>query len=271
MKTLSLLFVATLTAMTLGCGSNEDRSSEGSDLLAFYGETSNEISTINLDGELMGQYGRKPVSPKVWPEQFPILYTACTGRVAGEGAQVKMISPEGVPLGDLDETWVPSWSPAGDKVAVSCASDGDGNAVVVNNVEKSGEKLDGWSRTGEGSLSDLMEIYLIGIDASSLTKLTYNNAGDWLPQWHPSMPLLIVESNRDGNSEIYLLSTINTNSWRLTDNETSDQSPVWSREGGFAAFLSDASGEFKISIWDDKREESISETGVTGKPIPWPE
>ena len=270
MKYLNLLFVATLTAMTLGCGSNEDRSNEGPDLLAFYSESSNEISTMNLGGELIGQYGREPVSPKVWPERRQVLYTVCTGRPVTEGAQVKMISPEGVPLGDLDETWVPSWSPEGDKVAVSCARDEDGNAVVIKDVEKSGEKLDGWSRSGEGSLSDQMEIYLIGIDGSSLTRLTFNNTGDWLPQWHPSMPLLIVESNRDGNSEIYLLSTSSTDSWRLTDNETSDQSPVWSRDGGFAAFLSDASGEFKIHLWVDKKEESISKTGMTGKPIPWP-
>ncbi len=265
MKSLSLLLIVTFAAMTLGCGSDESP-----DQLAFYSKSANEISTMNLAGEVIDQYDREPVSSKFWSEKRQLIYTTCTGGPMPEGAKVKMISPDGVPLGDLDETWVPSWSPEGDKVAVSCARDGDGNVVVVKDVEKSGEKLDGWSRSGEGSLSDQMEVYLIGIDGSSLTRLTFNNSGEWLPQWHPSMPLLIVESNRDGNSEIYLLSTTNTDSWRLTDNETSDQSPVWSRDGGFAAFLSDASGEFKINIWDDKREESISDTDMTGKPIPWP-
>ena len=74
-------------------------------------------------------------------------------------------------------------------------------------------------------------------------QLTSNDAGDWLPRWFPSdqvsadsefynlLPLgesdegalyatpLLIESNRDGNSEIYVLSTISTEFWRLTDND----------------------------------------------------
>ena len=64
------------------------------------------------------------------------------------------------------------------------------------------------------------EIYVIKVDGSGLTNLTKNHADDVFTDnmaWSPDRNLIAFWSNRDGNSEIYLMNADGSNQTRLTN------------------------------------------------------
>ena len=79
---------------------------------------------------------------------------------------------------------------------------------------------------------------------------------------------VVIESNRDGNSEIYRLSVDSTDFLQVTDREADDQSPVWSRHGFAVAFASNANGEFEVHLVEPGISESFA-TDQKGRPVPW--
>ena len=198
-----------------------------------------------------------------------------------------VFTPNGTEIGRLDDSWKPSFSPDGTKVAFACGVDNAGNVVVVSNSEDPRPSIsnDIWSRTGEGTLSDRMEIVVVATDGSSLVKVTNNDSGDWLPRWFPldhysseswvpsnfaSEEPLLIESNRSGKSEIFILSTTSTRKWRVSENYDSAQSPAWSQNGNAIAFaVDDDQNKTEIVIAFNTKESSMIETGVKGRPVPW--
>ena len=283
-----LLFSVFLSVVVFAsCGNEKDESEQK--------EEPEQISFTRFDSDVIYQMGLKgnnvqPKSsivgkPKKWENQIRILNNACGGVSSDRYHPVSIISPDGAPLGLVDDSWEPNWSPDGTRIAFACGRDDDNNVVVVSETEHSGIS-ENWSRTGSGSLSDRMEIYVVKPDGTEIIELTKNQSGDWLPRWFPkgkhsteseffknivAPDFLLIESNRDGNSEIYVISTISTKSWRLTDNQTQDQSPAWSQKGTAAVFASNETGNFEISLNSDPLGVEIENTGVTGRPVPWEE
>ncbi len=272
-------------SLVVGCGEETDISSnleEGDreDRVAFVAPGSDTVFHMNIDGTDVTQRAGTADLPKVWPNQRRLLNGACGGRStigadAGpddQGDPIELVSPDGATLGPLDDSWRPVWSPEGDWVAVACGRTDDGTVVVVSDVERPGSR-DGWSRNGRGTLSDQIEVWLFREDGSAVTRLTFNQGGDWLPRWHKDSYRVLVESNRDGNSEIYLESVISTDSYRITERDADDQTPVWSMSGDLIAYTSNAGGQFELYI-----AEFIGESGElnlrpstsqAGRPVPW--
>ena len=268
-------------SLTLGCGA-DDKPELVQDQVAFVAPGSDTVLRMNIDGTNVKERTGSPTTSKAWPNQSTILNNICEAGSNNPNLPIELVSPDGAPLGPLDDSWIPEWSPDGTQIAVACGRDfhGDGHVVVVTDVEKESDRP-GWSRTRPGKLSSRIEIYLVTPDASSLTRLTSNQAGDWLPRWHPSGKYLLIESNRDGNSEIYQLSTDSTEIFRVTRQEADDQAPVWSRDGYSIAFASNATGDsslgemvlllnndFEVHVAIPGLGES-STTGRTGRPVPW--
>ncbi len=254
-------------SLTLGCGT-DNKPELVIDQVAFVAPGSDTVLRMNNDGTNVEERTGSSTTPKVWPDQLTILNNICGG--SGEpGFWVELVSPDGAPLGPLDDSWRPEWSPDGKQVAVACGRDvdGDGHVVVVTDVEKQSDRP-GWSRTHQAKLSSRMEVYLVASDGSSLTQLTANLAGDWLPRWHPTGKYLLIESNRDGNSEIYQLSFDSTEFFRVTRRNADDQAPVWSRDGYSIAFASNATGDFEVHVAIPGLGET-STTGQVGRPVPW--
>ena len=67
-------------------------------------------------------------------------------------------------------------------------------------------------------------------------------------------------------SGIYVLSTISTEFWRLTDNDYQDQSPAWSSNGTAVVFSSNRNGELEIFYTLEPSASSSESSGQKGRP-----
>ncbi len=263
----------------MGCGS---KNNEINELVIFNNFDTGSLNQMNFDGSRVEPFESQIKPVRKWERQREILNNVCSGWSSDADNPIAVFSPDGVPMGLLEEGWEPNWSPDGKSIAVACARSDNGQVYVVSNTEYSGDSDSDtfWSREKSAEASDRVEIYVVAADGSNLIRLTSNDAGDWLPRWFPmnlvspdsefykqiDSPPLLIESNRDGNSEIYLISTTSTKTWRITDNDSQDQSPVWSSKGTAVAFASDRNGEFEIFYTLDPSKSTPVETGQKGRP-----
>jgi len=65
-----------------------------------------------------------------------------------------------------------------------------------------------------------------------------------------TQPKIAFVSDRDGNSEIYVMDAAGQNQTRLTENKADDESPAWSPDGKRIAFSSDRDGNWEIYVMD---------------------
>ena len=61
----------------------------------------------------------------------------------------------------------------------------------------------------------------------NVTRLTDNNADDWLPIWSPDGSKIAFMTNRDGNYEIYIMNSDGSGVTRITNNDAEDWDPRW--------------------------------------------
>lgn len=71
----------------------------------------------------------------------------------------------------------------------------------------------------------------------------------WL-HWTPGTERIAFNSERDGNSEIYIMDAFGGGLKRLTDDPAYDAWPAWSPDGAQIAFMSDRSGNPDIYVMD---------------------
>ena len=82
------------------------------------------------------------------------------------------------------------------------------------------------------------------------TRLTPDPDTDWVPRAAPGGGRVAFVSERDGNSEIYVIDFDGTNERRLTNNEHEEWYPSWSPSGTRLAFSSDRDGDHEIFVMD---------------------
>jgi len=283
----TFIFALLTGILIVACSSeeNETTSNENSDLIAFTQSDPNVVYQMDLNTRDVEIKPSNNIEENKWENSIKIINNTCGGFSINRFNPVSLISPDGAPLGFIDDSWIPNWASDGRYIALACGRDDENNVYVVSDTEHSGFS-EGWSRTERGSLSDRMEIIVLTPDGSEIYEITSNEFGDWLPRWLPKRQditenkfykaadwpdLLLVESNRDGDSEIYLHRTNGTDSWRITENEVQDQSPAWSSNGHAAVFANDKNGNFEISLSFNPLEQKIENTGQLGRPIPWDE
>ena len=289
---LVVLFVG--SALAVGCGSagegptvvhsnwdtpvgaeeltGEPSSSGGeNDAVAFVPAGTDTILEVNLDGSDLRPHVSSGEPLRVWAEQELILSRVCGQETGSAERAFVVVSPDGATIGSAYSDWDAEWSPDGTTVAVSCTQDESATIVIVGEAGPAGE-AENWSRSGRGSLSDLVDIYLIGSDGSHLRNLTdpeiEGEFGDWLPRWSSDGRFVLFESNREGNSDIYVAETDSAIVIQLTTHSADDQAPAWSRDNNFIVFSSNRSGSSEMYAIAQVGGDPFP-VGHAGRPVPW--
>jgi len=144
--------------------------------------------------------------------------------------------------------------PTGTSLPVNNVSKGDGSQDLQPSYSADGNWL-AW--VSNRDILGGWEIYVAQSDGSQQQRLTFNSGNDINPVWGPSN-LIVWESNRDGNWELYM-ADVSTDGLpvRLTDNSANDINPFWlpdggcgQPEGGRIVFQSDRDGNWEIYMMD---------------------
>jgi hypothetical protein len=90
------------------------------------------------------------------------------------------------------------------------------------------------------------QIHLVRADGSGDTMLTDAAGLNEAPCWSPDGGLIVFNSTRDGNYEVYLMNADGSNQRRLTDHPAEDGWPSWGRR----CILGDADSSGTIDVGD---------------------
>ena len=95
------------------------------------------------------------------------------------------------------------------------------------------------------------------LDDLSSANLTIKPGGDSDPVWSPDGSKIAFFTDRDGNTEIYVMNADGTQPTRLTHHQSRDRTPAWSPDGKQIAFSTLRDGNWEIYLMNadgsDKR------------------
>ncbi|HEX8190996.1 MAG TPA: di-heme oxidoredictase family protein [Pyrinomonadaceae bacterium] len=246
----------------------QERVPEGPRLLC--GKDSGDLFVLGFDG---GQYGRVANVPSgvnfgtFSPDARKILYSAPVSNVKqifaanADGTSATQLTND--PAGALHAVW----SPDGSKIAFmsnrqdgfqiwSMNPDGTGQTNLTNDGI-GGNDFPAWSpdsskiafqRLRNGGQTDVWVMNADGTGQTNLTNTTgFNFNGN--PSWSPDGTKIAFGSSRDGNFEIYKMTSTGASQTRLTTHSANDGAPAWSPDGNLIAFHSSRTGgSFRIFV-----------------------
>jgi Tol biopolymer transport system component len=109
-----------------------------------------------------------------------------------------------------------------------------------------------------------LDVYVINVDGTGLTRLTTNAAVDGEPDWSPDGKRIAFESDRDGDFEIFSMRADGTGVKKLTSNSALDLDPDWSPDGSMFGFVSDRdAGNVDIYLMN---ADGTAQTRITNDP-----
>lgn len=85
------------------------------------------------------------------------------------------------------------------------------------------------------------------LDRQGIRRITDGPGNDMKPAWSPDGTRIAFYSDRDGNTEIYVVDADGANLRRLTTSPGHDENPAWSPDGRRIAFDSDRGGT--LNLW----------------------
>ena len=87
---------------------------------------------------------------------------------------------------------------------------------------------------------------------------------DWFPRWSPDGMRIAFLSNRDGNSEIYVMNADGSDVTNLTNSPGNELYPVWSPDGSRIALEVESAGTtYEIFVMS---ADGSSKTNLTNNP-----
>ena len=92
---------------------------------------------------------------------------------------------------------------------------------------------------------DDLDIYVINADSKEETNITVSQGNDYDYYWSPDGKRIVFISEREDNPEIFVADiSLNEKPVRLTDNMSTESSPIW--KDGKIIFVSDSDGDTDI-------------------------
>ncbi len=181
--------------------------------------------------------------------------------------------------------WTEAWSPDGKWISFSSNRVGyweifittvDGADVVQITDDGMGRLSPVWSPDGQlmaysGKLGENWDIYTMPApgteaaqDAISSRHLTFAQGNDLSPVFSPDGERIVFESNRDGNSEIYVMNVDGTNQRNVSNFPSADDhGPVWTPDGKHILFYSSRDGNWDLFLISD---DGKTVTNLTNTP-----
>ncbi|HSC71992.1 MAG TPA: hypothetical protein VLH58_11595 [Candidatus Methylomirabilis sp.] len=185
------------------------------------------------------------------------------GRVAfqstdGGPSHLAVVNSDGAGVRELPfapaQAGEPAWSPDGTEIVFAAGVSGGlrlwimdfftGNATPLTQVSTASDTHPAWSPDGtkiaftrcDGTPLQC-DIWVVNADGTSPLNLTQAPASnDVQPAWSPDGAQIAFSTNRDGNEEIYVMSSTGAGALRLTDTPEQDSSPDWSPDGTLITF-----------------------------------
>lgn len=115
-----------------------------------------------------------------------------------------------------------------------------------------------------------VDIYTANPDGegSGIVRLTDHPANDLLPVWSPDGTQIAFQSERSGNTDVYVMNADGSNLRRLTGGDVFDGHPTWSPDGTRIAFSSSRSGRYQIWVMGADGSNPYPLTNVFGALYP---
>lgn len=168
-------------------------------------------------------------------------------------------------LSDLStDSLSPAWSPDGTQIAYTMDDISNTHQVFVMDLEtRSSHQLTSgslpaysplWSPDGRRMAfasgppwpQGTLDIYVIGIDGTTLTRLTDHPTNDGAGSWSPDSQYIAFDSDRSGSWDLYIMRSDGSEVMRLDTGESGNFDPVWSPDGRYIVFVSTRDGNLEL-------------------------
>jgi Tol biopolymer transport system component len=143
----------------------------------------------------------------------------------------------------FDEDY-PAWSPDSNWLAFSRYT--TNNEIFVMTV--SGKYLTNLTNNDADDWSPIWipDAWQRTTQTGGLVQITRDNMAEYVPSFSPDQRTLVIESNRTGRWQIFILNPDGSNWQQLTNDDSDHHHPRFSPDGKRVAFSSDASGDREI-------------------------
>ena len=262
-RALTIVLVAIL-ALAIACSGDSDDGPSGSqERIVFISDRDGnpELYVSHSDGSNLLRLTETPadeLSPSWSPTGDAIAFI----RIEGERTAYLAIDPDGTNERLLAETDVlysrlsdAAWSPDGSRIILQLAQDGETNLFLVNSDGSGQEVLsenaelfvpsrapDGERILIQAGLAPAPRLFSVRSDGTEQLELTEDAR---LASWSPDASQIAFVSDRDGNTEVYVMNADGTGLVNVSQSNGPDGppiGPVWSPDGSRVAFGSNREG-----------------------------
>jgi TolB protein len=176
------------------------------------------------------------------------------------------------------ELGFPVWSPSGDRIAFISMSEETADLMLLDTMTgdtstllSNYNELADWDRQGERLLVGLEEgLHFLDAATGEIEPVSTGSTADAYGRCARKADLIVYESGRDGNPEIYVTHLDTGETIRLTENPDLDEWPSPSRDGTRVAWASGTEEDKNLWVMlsDGSKKEQITEHLLLGDAFP---